>query len=72
MGLQLLDAVARVFGAIPAGRTIRLREIARRVGASPEEVELALIHLMARGQVQFQRRRRRKAIPRHGAPGARK
>lgn len=64
MGLELLVAVAQVFRALPAGRTIRLSEVARRVGASPEEVEPALIHLMARGHVQFQRRCRGKAIPR--------
>lgn len=49
--IELLDAVERLFSSLPAGRSIRLSEIAHQVGMSIEEVEPAVVHLMGRGFV---------------------
>lgn len=57
LSLELLDAIVQVVVSLPAGHGLRLGEIARRIGAPIEEVEPALVHLMARGQIRFQRHR---------------
>lgn len=56
--MEMLEAIERLFRSLPAGRIVRLSDVARTVSASPEEVEPAIIHLMGRGIVHQAKRRR--------------